>query len=288
MDKHVFVVIGAERGITLEELLGQRLGLDRPEVRRRVQAGSAYVNGRRQTAADTPVTPGQKVTLFEPAQTDEPAPVLVVAYEDRDLVVVDKPPSLLSVPDRRGGQPSVEQLLSQRWGAPARLLHRLDRDASGLLLVSRRAGKTRRSVAQQISSHRLRRRYLALVTGALQQQEQVISGSLSVQQGVSRVSQDPRARPAESHVRLLARGQACALVQVSLRTGRTHQIRAHLANQGVPILGDTRYGGAAAPRLALHAHCLGFWHPRGEGMVEVHSPLPRELRQLVGALISPC
>lgn len=284
MDKHVFVVTGAEGGIALSALLAQRLDQDRHQLRQRVAAGSVYVNGRRQLNADAPVVPGQKVTLYSPEPEPEPedgeALVLGVAYQDREVVVVDKPSGLLSVPDRRGGRSTVDQLVDQQWGARARLLHRLDRDASGLLLVSRNPGKVRRSLTAQISSHRLRRRYLAVVAGAPKQREQVISGSLSVQRGVTRSSQDPRARPAESHVRLLTRQDDRSLLQVSLKTGRTHQIRAHLAEQGIPIFGDTRYGGPPAPRLALHAHCLGFRHPRGKGMVEIHSPLPPELRAL--------
>lgn len=283
MDKHVFVVTGAERGIALEAFLASRLDLDLQEARRRVDAGSVYLDGRRQLGADVLVTPGQKVTLFRPGVSDDPAPALGLAYEDREVVVVDKPPGLLSVPDRRGGQANVEQLVGKRWGTPARLLHRLDRDASGLLLVSRRKGKVRRSLAAQISDHLLRRRYLAIVTGAPPWRETIISGALSVQGGVTSSSQDPRARQAESRVRLIVAAEDRSVVQVSLRTGRTHQIRAHLAEMGLPILGDTRYGEPRAPRLALHAHCLGFSLPRGKGMVEIHSPMPRDMRALLGA-----
>jgi len=280
VDKHVFTVTGAERDVALDQLLARRLDRDLAEVRQRIAAGSVYVEGRRQRAADTIVEAGQKVTVHRPGPS-EAAPELMVAFEDREVAVVDKPAGLLSAPDRRGGRASVEQQLDQRWGGRARLLHRLDRDASGLLLVSKAGGKVRRSLAGQVSGHRLLRRYMAVVAGAPLEPELVITGSLSVREGVTRASQDPRARPAESHVRVLASATDRSLLQVSLRTGRTHQIRAHLAESGIPILGDTRYGGPAASRLALHAHCLGFRHPRSKETVEIHSPLPEAVRSLL-------
>ena len=203
-----------------------------------------------------------------------------MAHLDREVAVVVKPAGVHSVPGRRGGGGSVQQLVEARWGAGARLLHRLDRDASGLLLVSRKPGKARRALADQISSRRLGRRYLALVSGAPQQDELVIDAPLSVDAGVTRASEDPRARRAVSRVRLLRRGAARSLLQVTLETGRTHQIRAHLSGEGLPIIGDGRYGGEDAPRLSLHAHCLVFRHPRSKETVELHSPLPEDMRAL--------
>lgn len=281
MRKHVFVVTGAEAGVSLAELLVRRLDLTRKQAAARIDGGSVYVDRRRQREASTPVAPGQKVVVHEPSEQDAPAPELQVAHLDREVVVVVKPAGVHSVPGRRGGGSSVQQLAEQRWGAGARLLHRLDRQASGLLLVSRKPGKARRSLADQISSRRLGRRYLALVSGAPKQDELVIDAALAVDAGVTRASQDPRARRAVSRVHVVRRGLERSLLQVTLDTGRTHQIRAHLSGAGLPILGDERYGGTSAPRLALHAHCLIFRHPRTKETLELHSPLPRSLRALI-------
>lgn len=280
MDKHVFVVTGAERGERLDLLLARRLTVDQTETARRITSGSVYLDGQRVLQAELRLEAGQKVTCYlarVPRQRPEPT----VAHEDRWLAVLDKPSGLLSTPGRRGGEPTVEDFLRERYDARARLLHRLDRGASGLLLVSRSGGKTRKALARQLSSHNLRRLYLALVAGPVDPPRQLLRGAMSVRRGRAQVSQDPRARQAETHLRLLRQGPRTSLVQLRLTTGRTHQIRVHLQQNGSPILGDQSYGGPSAPRLALHAHCLRLRHPATREILEIHSPLPVELRQLL-------
>jgi 23S rRNA pseudouridine1911/1915/1917 synthase len=281
MYKHVLTVLGAEAGVTLAGLLGARLELSPELALRWVTGGGVYLDGRRCRDPQTALEPGQRVLAHAPEVAAEPAPEPELAFCDRWLAVLVKPAGMPSTPTRRGGLPrSLAEFALERLGHRARLMHRLDREASGLLLVSLRGGKSRRALSQQVSGHRVQRLYLALVQGIVAEPRLVLDGALSRSRGRTRVSTDPRARPAETHVSLLGQGQDRSLLQAELRTGHTHQIRAHLAHAGLPLLGDARYGGPPAPRLALHAHCLRLRHPRG-GTLELHSPLPDDLRQLL-------
>jgi RluA family pseudouridine synthase len=281
-DKHVFVVSSAEVPTTLQQLLCRRLGLSPEEAADWIGGGSIYLEGKRQRSADLPLGPGARVVAFAPelARAEDAEPR--VAFEDGLLAVIDKPAGMPSTPTRRGGAFTLEDYVRARWGVAARVMHRLDRGVSGLLLVSLR-GEARRFLAQQVQDRRLHRRYLALAEGVIDAPELVIRSRLSSGRGRVRSSQDPRARPAETRVTLLwstAGPPRRSLLAVELTTGRTHQIRAHLGERGLPILGDRRYGARAGGRIALHAHCLGLVHPRG-GRVEIHSPLPEELRGLI-------
>lgn len=278
MMKHVFTVIGEEAGQTLVELLCGRQDLRAPQAEAWISGGSVYLDGRRHLSAGTRLRPGQRVVAHQPEdlRAQEPA----VAFLDHEVAVVVKPAGLPSTPTRKGGVLTVEAFIRQRLGETARLLHRLDREASGLLLVSLRRGETRQRLSQELSSHRARRCYLALVDGVPPQQEMSWETPLAVERGRTRASSDPRARPARTRARMIQRHGARSLLQVEPLTGRTHQIRAHLSLAGLPIIGDARYGGPPAARLALHAHALRFRHPRGR-VLELHSPLPRDFKAVL-------
>lgn len=298
MRKHAFTVVGDESPCTLSELLARRLSLAPAEAERWVREGRVYVDGRRVRRSTDPLRPGQKVVAHAPppgpdqtreasqgrrrqaVEADEQAPrSLEVAYQDDRVAVVDKPPGMPSEPTRVGGAAAVSEAIQALFGAQARLLHRLDQEASGLLLVSlERRGRS--ALVAQVQGHELDRRYLAIAAGQLAAAELTFESRLSARRGRTRRSADPRARLALTHVRLLRQLPDRCLVQVRLTTGRLHQIRAHLAEAGHPLVGDDRYGGPEAERLALHAHCLGFHEPGGR-RVAVHSPLPGVLRRWV-------
>jgi 23S rRNA-/tRNA-specific pseudouridylate synthase len=180
-------------------------------------------------------------------------------YRDPWLVVVDKPAGLPSQRDR-AGRPGVYELLgeSERYVG---LHHRLDTAASGLLLLSldRRAN---RGIAEQLQSHSMIRRYTAVVLG-----DPGDSGSWDGALDGKR---------ARTWWRALRRGRT-SLLELKLDTGRTHQIRRHALEAGHPLLGDRRYGGAAAglaPRMALHAHELRLEHPLEGCELVLESPAP--------------
>jgi 23S rRNA pseudouridine1911/1915/1917 synthase len=290
--KRVFLVTGAEEGAALGAILAARLGpaLEPGRVGELVRGGSVYVDGRRTRDVDARLRPGQRVILHAEGAPSTAGPALPVriVYLDEDLAIVDKPEGVPSTPTRAGGVLSVEELLAAALaqGAPRRAhLHsRLDLEASGLLLASL-SPRARRSLAAAFAEGRTHRRYLALVDGTVAAGAELdLRSRLGVSGGKTRRSDDPRAHPAETRARVVpgaSPGDGRTLLSVELSTtGRTHQIRAHLSEAGLPIVGDLRYGGPAAPRLALHAHALVVPHPDGR-RIDLHSPLPSSFRALL-------
>ena len=221
----------------------------------------------------------------------------LVIFEDDDILVVNKPPGLSS---QGGGRDvhSLDELLAafaKSSGSRPRLIHRLDRDTSGVLLTA----KTQPAAAflgKAMMGRRVRKTYLAIVApGGLDPREGAIDIPL-LREDHGRESfvrparlDEPGAQQAVTRYRVLAQTDAAALVELAPRTGRMHQLRVHLAGLGHPIAGDPRYGGAmvvgpvAAPRLMLHASALGFPHPTG-GERRVEAPIPEDMRELLAAL----
>ncbi len=211
-----------------------------------------------------------------------------VAYEDEHLLVIDKPAGLVVHPARGHREGTLAQLLAGRAGGgedPARagIVHRLDRDTSGLLVVAR-SDDAHRKLQALIQARRLEREYLALVQGHPPSRTGTIEAP---------IGRDPRVRtrmsvgghfPREARTRFeLERTVGeYALLRLRLDTGRTHQIRVHLKAIGHPVAGDPEYGGAGLlglERQFLHATRLAFPHPITERPVEVLSPLPADLRE---------
>jgi RluA family pseudouridine synthase len=276
--KRVFTVLAAEDSSNLRAFVAHRLALPEGRAVQQIEAGTVFVDGRRCRAAEARLVGGQKVTVH-----DLPDPSTIIArqpqvvHRDHDLAVLDKPAGMPSTLTRRGGEQSVEQVAQVLLGERARLLHRLDKGASGLLVVTRSAC-ARRTLQQQLARRILVRRYFALVHGNPSRVRWTVDRPLLKQ--ASRVIVSPVGKAAVTHLQLLARAGEITLLVATLETGRMHQIRVHLASEGLPLLGDTRYGGPLAPRLALHAHCVRFVQPRGS-QIEVHSPLPSDLRRLL-------
>jgi 23S rRNA pseudouridine1911/1915/1917 synthase len=219
-----------------------------------------------------------------------------VAYEDEHLLVIDKPAGLVVHPARGHREGTLAQLLAGRAAGgedPERagIVHRLDRDTSGLLVVAR-SDEVHRKLQALIQSRQLEREYLALVEG----RPPARTGTIEAP-----IGRDPRVRtrmavggnfPREARTRFtLERTLAgYSLLRLRLDTGRTHQIRVHLRSIGHPVAGDPEYGTAGLlglERQFLHATRLAFPHPITEEPVEVHSPLPEDLREALERLSSP-
>jgi len=210
-----------------------------------------------------------------------------VAYEDEHLLVVDKGPGLVVHPSRGHAEGTLAQLLadSARGGDPERagIVHRLDRDTSGLLVVARSQDAHRRLRAA-LTRRLIEREYLALVQG----RPPARAGTIEAP-----VGRDPRARTrmsvggarareARTHFTLEAAYQGCSLLRLRLDTGRTHQIRVHLRAVGLPVCGDPVYGVAGVlglERQFLHATRIAFDHPVTGARIDVSSPLPADLRR---------
>ncbi len=193
--------------------------------------------------------------------------VLAIAYEDDWLIVVDKPGGLAAHP-AQGVEGEDLQEIVRRHAPGAALLHRLDREASGLVLLSKQR-EANAPLQAQLEKHEIERVYLAVLAGALKDGERVVDRPVPERaQGrrAVRGRPPPGALPARSTfttVERLGPGKPATLVEVRLETGRKHQIRVHAASIGHAILGDRRYGGPEAPRLMLHATRLAFAHPEG-------------------------
>jgi tRNA pseudouridine32 synthase/23S rRNA pseudouridine746 synthase len=221
----------------------------------------------------------------------------LVIYEDPDILALNKPSGLSS----QGGRGQVHTLDELLWAfakpgkARPRLIHRLDRDTSGVILTA----KTKPAagfLGKAMMGHRFAKTYRAIVTpGAPEPKGGVIDVPLrrdeQGREAFMRVCpmDHPDAEAARSRYRTLAEAPGAALMQLDPETGRMHQLRVHLAHLGRPIAGDARYGGAlvvgghAVPRLMLHAAALSFPHPSG-GEKRLEAPTPADMAELIAAL----
>lgn len=270
-------------------------GFSRSWLQQLVQEGLVLLNGQVSTKPSTRLKAGDhvQVTLKPPTQLSaflpEPMP-LQVMYEDEHLLVIDKPAGLVVHPAAGNWTGTLlNGLLAYHTVAAqlprAGIVHRLDKDTSGLMVV----GKTPiacEALVRQIAAREIHRLYVALVHGSL------AAGSVRSVQGF--IARDPRnrlrmaavregtagARDTLTWVRCLDSGAVVSWVGCKLHTGRTHQIRVHLASLGHPLVGDALYGGRplfGMARQALHAHRLVFRHPVTGAVVRAESPLPSDL-----------
>ena len=221
----------------------------------------------------------------------------LVIYQDADVIALNKPPGLSS----QGGRIAVHTLdellaaFAKPSGVRPRLIHRLDRDTSGVILTAR-SQPAAAFLGKAMMARRVRKTYLAIVApGAPDPPAGTIEAALRKEsqgrEAYMRVSppDHPDAQAALTRYRTLAADDTAALVELSPRTGRMHQLRVHLASIGRPIAGDPRYGGAlvlggeAVPRLMLHAAALTFPHPAG-GERRIEAPIPADMAGLAARI----
>jgi 23S rRNA pseudouridine1911/1915/1917 synthase len=285
-----FTVAEDEAGSRLDRALAGRSEIGTRSLSERLlRDGAVRVDGA-ERAKSHRLEPGAvvEVVLPGPAAQLEPAPVTVpVPYEDDHLLVLDKPAGLTVHPAGGvSGETLVPQLLTlgATGGAdPGRpgIVHRLDRDTSGLLVVAR-TEDAYSALQDAIRRREVERRYLALVRGRPQSR----SGRIDAPIGRDRRERTMRSldtdepREAVTHFELVELLPEHALLEVALETGRTHQIRVHLAAIDLPVSGDTRYGergDLGLERQFLHAHRLRFEHPVTGDEIDVRSELPSDL-----------
>jgi 23S rRNA pseudouridine1911/1915/1917 synthase len=276
----------------LRDLLVARLELTRADTAGLVERGSVYVGSVRATDPSAAIAVGNKLTVHvAPAAA---APPIDVIYHDSDLAIVEKPPGLPSQPEPGQHAFCLSAAATRDLGADARLMHRLDKDASGLVLVA--LHKTAYAPLQQLlAEHTVDRRYLAIVRGQL-------VGDGTIRKRIGRHRRDQRLRApfpedatagdaATTRYRVLAHGtlerEEVTAVEVQLDTGRTHQIRVHLSSLDHPIVGDTAYGGPPFERMCLHAYALELPHPRSGRPIRASARVPDAFARLVPGLTSP-
>ena len=281
-------------GTRLDRYLADHVG-SRARAQALIDAGAVTVDGRR-VAKRHSVTAGETIEVSAVAAAPvaveaEPAPY-AVAWEDEHLLVVDKPAGVVVHPARGHRTGTLAQALAGRAAGgedPGRagIVHRLDRDTSGLLVVAR-TDEAHRALREQLAARELRREYRALVEGHPQARTGTIEAPIGRDRRdrtlVSIDSNDPR--EARTHFELERMLPGSALLVVVLDTGRTHQIRVHLAAIGIPVAGDPQYGTAGSFGLArqfLHAARLAFTHPVTGEAIDVRSELPEDLRRALAA-----
>jgi 23S rRNA pseudouridine1911/1915/1917 synthase len=243
------------------------------------------------------IAAGQTVSVEgeAPEAAAEAPPEFEVVYEDADLLVVDKPAGLVTHPAPGHRGPTLAGALSGRAaGGPdperAGIVHRLDRDTSGLLVVTK-TEEAHTALAKALKARQVTREYLALVAGRLEADSGTVDAPIGRDRSRRTVvsTRSDRPREAVTHFEVIERLRGTTLLRVTLETGRTHQIRAHLAAIGHPVCGDPQYGGRACgrelglERQFLHAGKLMFSHPRTGEIVVCESKPPVDLRRALDA-----
>jgi 23S rRNA pseudouridine1911/1915/1917 synthase len=287
----------------LDKLIAGRYGLSRRAATEAVRSGKVDVDGR------CCLEPGQEVTPETPLVYDPNRPRpgvadrhLHVLYEDRHILIVDKPAGLLTQPTQDRERDTLLEragrYLSRKHGIKnpyVGIVHRLDQDTSGTILLVT-AARSLRPFQAMFRDHAIERVYLAVVEGVFLTPSGRIDLPIIPDRGDGRRSvargATPGALDAVTHFEVLETfGQAASLLACRLETGRTHQIRIHLAEIGHPVLGDRVYRPYKAPgfplpvhRQALHAQRLGFVHPITGETVVVEAPVPADFEELLSRL----
>jgi len=305
MTSHGFIAGEEDAGMRLDAALVSRgAARSRAQGQRLIEAGLVTVDGQTRRGSHR-MAGGEKVVVAEPER--EPAPAteaadveFSVVYEDAHLMVVDKPAGVVVHPGAGRTHGTLAQALADRAAGgpdPERpgIVHRLDRDTSGLLIVAR-SDRAHAALTLMMRERQVQREYLALVEG----RPDARSGTIDAPIGRDRdhrtlmSTRTDKARRAVTHFEVLETLPRTTLLTVRLETGRTHQIRAHLAAIGHPVCGDERYGGAASGRAIgltrqfLHSRKLVFSHPVSRELKTCESEVPTELlRSLEAARRDP-
>lgn len=298
-----------ERVVADESARGERLdlfltrsleGVSRKAVKQALDAGQVFVDGKVERRAGQALQGGETLILTLPLPTPAPEiPELPVLFRDEELLAVAKPAGLPAHPTVAGRVNALEMVrdtLPEARDPFPIMLHRLDLDTTGVLLFALTAAANR-SLATQFAARQVTKTYLALVAGNPPPSLQIVDFLKAGVRGRS-VRVASGGQPAQTEVHTLARGTGFALVEARPRTGRTHQIRVHLAEEGYPLFGDSRYAGPASIRLPdgqvltasrqlLHAYRLAFLHPVDHEPRVVTAPVPPDFKPFLEKLEKP-
>lgn len=301
----VEIIPGTLAGERLDRVVALLADISRSDAAAVIDAGGVRVDGEASTSGKVRLAEGAEITIdrallprLEPPAADAGVEFGVV-YEDDDVVVVDKPPGLVVHPGAGNAAGTLVNGLLARFGDlpdvgdPVRpgIVHRLDAGSSGLLVVARTPAAVE-SLVGQFAAHTATRRYVALVWGHPAAAHGVIDAPIGRDRRdplrMAVVTDGRRARTEYLVTRRATGPNELALLECTLETGRTHQIRVHLASIGHPLVGDTTYGDRrpvlGIERPFLHAAELAFDHPATGASMTFESPLPADLQALVDQL----
>jgi 23S rRNA pseudouridine1911/1915/1917 synthase len=283
--------------VRLDLVVSRTFGLSRRAAREAVRAGRVDVGGATVQEPGATVGPEARIEYRPDRPLRRRSSVrLSVLHEDRDVLIVDKPAGLLTVPTAAREKDTLWSraihYLQQRYGGRpyAGIVHRLDKDTSGALVFARNRDALH-FLQDRFRRHEIEREYLALADGATPE-EGLLDSDLVAAPGLRRTIARPgqSGRRAITRYRTVERFAGASLLSIRPETGRTHQIRVHLAEAGHPILGDRVYAppkgaaAGAAPRQMLHARALGFTHPRTGRPVRAEAPIPDDLAAVLARL----
>ena len=297
----------ANEGQRLDKALAEASGLSRERVKALMGEGRVTLDGKVAAQASFKPAAGSAFEIAIPAVTpDEAQPEdipLNVVFEDEHLIVIDKPAGLVVHPAVGNYDGTLVNALLHHCqgqlsgiGGVARpgIVHRIDKDTSGLLVVAK-SDVAHEGLARQFEDHSIERAYLALVAGNPMPPSGTVTGSIgrsNTNRKKMALVSEGRGKHAVTHFATLERFQGAALVECRLETGRTHQVRVHMTSLGHPLLGDPAYG-RTPPKLkpllaehkferqALHAKVLGFVHPVTGEQLRFESPLPADMGGLL-------
>jgi len=312
----IVAIGGGDAGRRLDAFLAEMLPqYSRAHLKRTIEAAAVLIDGRATKSAHR-LKEGEivSITLPElPREGPQPEDIpLDILYEDDHLAVVNKPPAMVVHPAKGHWSGTLAAALAFRFeqlsvvGGPTRpgIVHRLDRDTSGVIVVAR-SDSAHHALARQFADRTVEKEYFALVAGAPDRDRDVIDQPIAVhphqREKMAIRAGHPTSRPAQTFYEVLERFPGYAAVKVLPKTGRTHQIRLHLAHIGCPVLCDPLYGGrrditrrqlrgAAADdavlldRTALHARRLRIRHPQTDEPMEFVAPLPADIAGVLEAL----
>ena len=298
-----FLVSWEEEGERIDKYLSALCpDLSRSYVQKLLKSGNVLVDGR-QVKASYSIQEGERIFLDVPEAVEpeiEAEPMeLDILYEDKDVILVNKPKGMVVHPaPGHYSHTLVNGLMAHCKGQLSGIngilrpgiVHRIDMDTTGVLIACKN-DMAHNSIAAQLKEHSIVRRYQAIVHGRIEEAEGRIEGAIG-RDPVNRKRMcinEKNGKPAVTHYQVLERFRQFTYVECRLETGRTHQIRVHMASVRHPLLGDRVYGPAKCPfpRLqgqTLHAGVLGFVHPRSGAYMEFSAPLPSYFQELLRTL----
>ena len=298
-----FLVSWEEEGERIDKYLSALCpDLSRSYVQKLLKSGNVLVDGR-QVKVSYSIQEGERIFLDVPEAVEpeiEAEPMeLDILYEDKDVILVNKPKGMVVHPaPGHYSHTLVNGLMAHCKGQLSGIngilrpgiVHRIDMDTTGVLIACKN-DMAHNSIAAQLKEHSIVRRYQAIVHGRIEEAEGRIEGDIG-RDPVHRKRMcinEKNGKPAVTHYRVLERFRQFTYVECRLETGRTHQIRVHMASIRHPLLGDTVYGPVKCPfpRLqgqTLHAGVLGFVHPRSGDYMEFSAPLPSYFQELLRTL----
>lgn len=280
-------IVGADAPL-LEWLLANLKGMSRNKIKDILQGHGIKVNGKTVTQYDYPLLKGQRVSVSKSKKNDTfKSRYVNLVYEDQYLVVIEKKPGILSM---AAGHKSlnVKSVLDDyfrrtRQRCTAHVVHRLDRDTSGLMVYAKDM-QTEQLLEDEWHNIVYDRRYVAVVSGEMMEDEGTIANWLKDNSAYVTYSSpvDNGGKYAVTHFHVLDRTTEHSLVEYKLETGRKNQIRVHSADMGHPVCGDVKYGNGDDPirRLCLHAYMLCFFHPVTRRRMEFETPVPSQFKML--------